>query len=193
MPNRRFIVHQDKIRYRDWILSISAPATSRSFNQSKSKFQSKMEKICTWINRNKLQFKLINHAMRTTLHATAKGRTRFLPARTWSFFTGRCIIRIKIGMASCISCHYWSGDVQSLLLLQRKFCFKFVCCSHSLFQAVRSTDTRCSFGVADFHICLDSSTSWQMMQGKYSVSRLFLIFSFILNIQWQGKKYRIGG
>ncbi len=134
-----------------------------------------------------LGFKLINHATHTTLHATAKGRTRFLPARTWIFFTGRCIIRIKIGMASCISCHYKSGDLQFLLLLQRKFCFKFVCCSHCHFQAVRSTETRCSFGVAGFHICLDASTSWQVMQGKYSVSRLFLIFSFILNIQsWNG-------
>ena len=107
-------------------------------------------------------------------------RDSCLPAHDF-FFTGRCIIRIKIGMASCISCHYKSGDVQSLLLLQGRFCFKFVCCSHSHFQDVRSIDTRCSFGVADFLICLDSSTSWQMMQGKYSVSRLFLIVSVFLH------------
>ena len=39
----RFVVLQDKIRYRDWTLSATAPATITSFNQNKYIFQSENE------------------------------------------------------------------------------------------------------------------------------------------------------
>ncbi len=123
--------------------------TSRSFNQ-KSR-TSRLE--LTEIN---IGFKLINHVMRTALHCMPRsfceGSHEMLAVRHIKLIQ-QSIDRVLhyahyAGMASCISWHYQSGDVQSFLFLQRKFWF--VWCS-----PVRSTDTRCIFWCCRFSHLLE--------------------------------------